>query len=630
MQLTNRPAMQVLMLAVVLAQSSTAVAQAPRPKPRPQPRAPAQPQRRPAQKLSFAQLKARYLATAGQAINLRIPALSALFQVKTAECVRFLDEIRRTEPNVSLRLQAIRGIGSVGVPPAQTILEQVFRDGAANERSAALSGLSSIRPPVPVDVFLAAMGPKQELSIRTAAARALRSYPTVTVANALLGVLSAPDSKDTSGMLRRAVVDSFRMIIKKPPVDEWFATTALATDASHVDLLPDLLRLAPASGHPEIRSAVIEYLTHSEPLVRAAAADAIGEIDEGRGADAGDALEELAKLLKDRDENVIIAAGVAVGRIGPAGDALEAIIRLARSRNPGLRAIGIGALGGSKDAQALGLAKKGLGDRSFAVRAASVEALSRMGTKEAVTALIAGLKKNKDGRLHVEIIRALQRLTGADAGAEFADWNKWWGVVKDNFEMPGADEQRRPSGNATVSRGPSYYGSEVVSKRVVFIVDISGSMSAQMKAESGAARQTRLQVCQQELRKVIGGLDRKTFFNIIAFETRFRPWAKRITKATADAKQSALAFVNALKPTGGTNIFDPLESGLLDPDVDTIYLLSDGSPGSGKFVQAADILREVKKINIVRRIAIHTISVGVANQLMKDLAEQNSGDAIVR
>jgi len=64
--------------------------------------------------------------------------------------------------------------------------------------------------------------------------------------------------------------------------------------------------------------------------------------------------------------------------------------------------------------------------------------------------------------------------------------------------------------------------------------------------------------------------------------------------------------------------------------VDTVYLLSDGSPGSGKFVKHQDILRDVAKINRTRKIAIHCIAVGFDSPLMKDLAAQNGGQYVRR
>ncbi|MDF1660203.1 MAG: hypothetical protein P1V97_00425, partial [Planctomycetota bacterium] len=130
--------------------------------------------------------------------------------------------------------------------------------------------------------------------------------------------------------------------------------------------------------------------------------------------------------------------------------------------------------------------------------------------------------------------------------------------------------------------------------------------------------------------KVVKGLSKSAYFNLIFFGTSFKAWQKTIVKASNGIKSKAIQHTKTAPGMGGTNIFDPLETALQDPNVDTIYLLSDGSPGSGKFTVPADILREIKKINATRRIDIHTISFGSDSKFLKDLAKQNGGDYIKR
>ena len=67
-----------------------------------------------------------------------------------------------------------------------------------------------------------------------------------------------------------------------------------------------------------------------------------------------------------------------------------------------------------------------------------------------------------------------------------------------------------------------------------------------------------------------------------------------------------------------------MPSTFTDPDVDTIYLLSDGAPSAGKHTAPGEILREIRRKNRSRQIAINTISLG-RSDLMKKLAEQNGG-----
>ena len=88
--------------------------------------------------------------------------------------------------------------------------------------------------------------------------------------------------------------------------------------------------------------------------------------------------------------------------------------------------------------------------------------------------------------------------------------------------------------------------------------------------------------------------------------------------------RQAIKAIKSISPRGATNIFDTLEAAFKHTDVDTIYLLSDGTPTDGKFIDGLSILREISLRNRLRKIVIHTISIG-ANPLMKSLAEENHG-----
>ncbi|MEZ6186851.1 MAG: hypothetical protein R3F62_17805 [Planctomycetota bacterium] len=48
-----------------------------------------------------------------------------------------------------------------------------------------------------------------------------------------------------------------------------------------------------------------------------------------------------------------------------------------------------------------------------------------------------------------------------------------------------------------------------------------------------------------------------------------------------------------LQPSGGTNPYDALAQALRDPAVEVVYLLSDGSPTTGRYKAPAQILRAV-------------------------------------
>ncbi len=196
-------------------------------------------------------------------------------------------------------------------------------------------------------------------------------------------------------------------------------------------------------------------------------------------------------------------------------------------------------------------------------------------------------------------------------------WRRWWEESGAGFEVPEVVPERPPDTHGGASTA-SFYGVPVNSDRIVFVIDQSGSMS------SASGGRTNLDRAVEETIAVVEKLPKHARINVILFETNIHPWQKQLVPASTS--RAALAkHLRSQKPTGGTNLYDGLEMALLTKDVDTIYLLSDGAPGSGKFVAHDDILREASRINRARKIAIHCVAVGFDSPLLKELAAQNDG-----
>ena len=88
---------------------------------------------------------------------------------------------------------------------------------------------------------------------------------------------------------------------------------------------------------------------------------------------------------------------------------------------------------------------------------------------------------------------------------------------------------------------------------------------------------------------------------------------------------------------GKTNTYGALMSALhvtgpktadkdYEVDVDTVFFLSDGRPTVGDFGDPDDILRELKNVNELRKVVIHTIAIGeFQKDFMRRIADQNGG-----
>ncbi|MCF6239811.1 MAG: VWA domain-containing protein [Bacteroidales bacterium] len=229
------------------------------------------------------------------------------------------------------------------------------------------------------------------------------------------------------------------------------------------------------------------------------------------------------------------------------------------------------------------------------------------------------------------------------------------------------------SGCYMTKKSTEYYGIETgTSNKIVYVLDISGSMEGKAEKDlqgnivSTAASKTgnfvgnkiggqlgnlvkkqtnnqltKLGKAKKELMPAIRGLSEDKWFTIIVFENRVKKWRKNLVQATSANKNLAIAYLENLHSGGGTNLSDALEeafqlagSGATDANaelgVETIFLLSDGSPTAGKITNTNQILEEIGKWNSAQRVKIHTIGLGedCDKDFMKKIAEQNSGQFI--
>lgn len=231
------------------------------------------------------------------------------------------------------------------------------------------------------------------------------------------------------------------------------------------------------------------------------------------------------------------------------------------------------------------------------------------------------------------------------------------------------------SGCHLTKKSMDYYGVETTSsKKFVYLIDISGSM--ENKAETDLQgnlitavtnttsnvvgnfvggpignilkQQTRDQVTKlgkikKELIPSIRGLSEDSYFTIIVFENEVRSWRRTLVKASSANKNLAAAYITNLESGGATNISDALEKAFdlagagaynesAPLEVETIFLLSDGSPTAGKTKKTDQIIDKTNQWNSAKRIKIHTIGLGedCDKVFMAKLADENNGEFIDR
>ena len=168
---------------------------------------------------------------------------------------------------------------------------------------------------------------------------------------------------------------------------------------------------------------------------------------------------------------------------------------------------------------------------------------------------------------------------------------------------------------------------------MTFVIDQSGSMSAAdtsgVKGATGDGEDdgpaNRLDAAVREVLRALTQLDEQAFANVILFHTTIQPWNDELVRMTKRRRAELSKHLLKQRPIGGTNLYDGLEQALMDPEVDTVLLLSDGVPGAGKYTATDDILRAIRRVNQTRRIVIHCVSLGRDSDLLRRLAAENGG-----
>ncbi len=390
---------------------------------------------------------------------------------------------------------------------------------------------------------------------------------------------------------------------------------------------PVLLRIGKLKDPDALKLLKREY-SGTDPYLVAAAGLAMIENGTEEGLDAAIKGFGRGSGWKTYSKVRVLDALAATGK--PA--ARDLVIKSATAGASEMRVIAIGSLSNfPRNPKACEALLDGLKSSHSAIRNASLQSLQKFKVKEMVPALIERLGREKDKARQGNVLNLLVRRTGVNMGLVAKDWDKWWKETADRFEFPKASEAGSPKANTVVV--PTYFGIEVASKRVIFLVDASISMlqSATGPKKKGRKKNlkgapgTKMAALKKELTSILTKLPDTTMVNIIFFNVGPIPWKSSLQPLRGRGRQEAIAFVKNLDCKLKTNIYDSLVLALKDRRADTLFLLSDGKPIGGTFTKPADILREIGAKNRVRGAKINCISFGQETPFLKQLAKQNGG-----
>lgn len=299
-----------------------------------------------------------------------------------------------------------------------------------------------------------------------------------------------------------------------------------------------------------------------------------------------------------------------------------------------------------------------LADESWYVKRSTAQALARLRVRDAIPALIDGMEREV-GRTKTDYQEALSSLTGQNYRSNVPLWRRWWQENEESFEVPPlAEIEAQASEEAKEAMGLTFFGIRTDSERVLFVLDLSGSMNYSMVPRDnpdddvGGGRQpdmpkdgeqSRLKAAKDAMKRALGGIGDGAVFNVIFYASDVWSWQDELLEMNGETRSEAMRYVEDLDAVGGTNIYGALaqafdmagaESGdeWAAPKIDTIFFLSDGRPSVGLTTDPEEILAYVRDRNQSAGIVIHTIGLSGAQDayLMRSLAEQHGGTYVAR
>jgi len=344
---------------------------------------------------------------------------------------------------------------------------------------------------------------------------------------------------------------------------------------------------------------------------------------------------QLEPLTKGTDSDVVVRAAIGALALLERDDPVfrEQILRWTRDGRLGARLGACLALAQLRDQEASDRLHDMLDDPAWQVRVEAIQQVINLRRKASIPILIERLGVER-GRLVDDVALALRYLTALDLGRRPRRWSSWWEGEGEAFVVPPVEavleaEKKRSAGPAAMRSSVSFYGLQVTSSSVVFLIDISGSMQ-EPTADSRTRRPgeflaTRLDVARTELVAAVGELAEGVLFNIILFGTRVDSWKRSLLAMEERVRDQASKFIDGIDYGGGTNTYGGLIEAFEDERVDTIYLLSDGEPSVGEYVRPDDIRERIRLLNGVRKVQVHCISIGRKSEFMRALAGDTGG-----
>lgn len=542
----------------------------------------------------------------------RIAAVKAMLGFGKRSLSRLLDLIEESK-DAKVRRGVVEGLAASDSSDAMRGLAELLSSGDHGHRLFMLAGTRSVSGNAKIDRARVSCVRDGNLIVAATAWRLLaeqghRRAKSLTV-DVLERVYDKPDAKSAAELVRGLVLVG----------DPDFFPAILRFGATRGRQVRGALKsVADIAGK---NSALVEFLIEEGIESESPAQRAVAKILLAKAPASAVAplVERIRKQLRRNRKSVLDSAAGLHELLAKDPTWVQDLHGLATASDFESRMLGLSMLMEMGSPIAITSAQRYLKNRAWELRSLSLRYLTKCRDATSIPKLIARYGK-EDGRLGHELDTALFVHTGTRCWKR-KDWQNWWRLKKVGFALP---HENSIKGGGTTSGGKtvSYYDIPLVSSRIAFLVDHSGSMRERVGTDR---KRTRLDAAKEQLQLVVSALPKTHKVNLIPFETNVnRAWRDLQALSPANRKK-LLELISMIPLAGGTNTYGALMAAFDDPEVDTIYLLTDGQPTQGEITNADDILEAVQRENRTRQIVIHCISIGLDSTLLQDLAALTGG-----
>jgi hypothetical protein len=161
-----------------------------------------------------------------------------------------------------------------------------------------------------------------------------------------------------------------------------------------------------------------------------------------------------------------------------------------------------------------------------------------------------------------------------------------------------------------------FFGTPAYGKRVIFVVDRSGSMTDSIDC------------VKHELKRSIGALAEDKEFHVIFYSSGppVEMPTRQVIKATAENKQKAYAFIDGVKPQGETDPSTAFKRAF-ECNPEEVYFLTDGEFDRETVGLVKGLNDKAGRVLGEKKVRVHTIGFiyKTGEAILKKIAEQNGG-----